>query len=281
LLPQYESNNYGNIQNYGEPLHFDHRIQEETTNSKIFYNYFSLYSKLNTDYHVDNEELTISFNDVRNNDKKILTLLRKEMWSTYSFKALERKLDIHQQSLSRALKRLLDLNLIEKTASGYKLVERNAYNFNPILEDNLLNEEPEVEKPKKYRKYKQLIQIYIPVKGNIEPLVDHLTGKWFGNLRWFGLIKKETGFRLQWIVMDKHSNDKLFQINVSILSEYIIVESDAASDSEKIEVMHYSNRIIEEITKILQENLHEEFIPEKECPPVYTNDIKFSRSSNK
>ena len=66
-----------------------------------------------------------------------------------------------------------------------------------------------------------------------------------------------------------------------ILSEYIIVESDAASDSEKIKAMYYSNRIIEEITKILQENLHEEFIPEKECPPVYTNDIKFSRNKNK
>ena len=200
------------------------------------------------------------------------------MWSTYSFKALERKLDIHQQSLSRALKRLLELNLIEKTSSGYKLVEGSVYNFNQILEDNLLNEEIELNKSKKHRKYKQLIQIYMPVKGNIEPIVDHLTGKWFGNLRWFGMIKKETGFRLQWIVVDKYSNNKIFQINVNILSEYIIVESDAVSDSEKVEAMYYSNRIIEEIIKILQENLLEEAIPEKEYTPVYTNDIKFSHN---
>ena len=118
----------------------------------------------------------------------------------------------------------------------------------------------------------------MPVKGNIEPIVDHLTGKWFGNLRWFGLIKKETGFRLQWIVVDKNSNNKIFQINVNILSEYIIVESDAVSDSEKVEAMYYSNRIIEEIIKILQENLLEEVIPEKEYTPVYTNDIKFSHN---
>ena len=72
------------------------------------------------------------------------------MLATYSFKALERKLDIHQQSLSRALKRLLDLDLIEKTSSGYKLVERNVYNFNPILEENLLNEEVEIDKTKKH-----------------------------------------------------------------------------------------------------------------------------------
>jgi predicted transcriptional regulator len=263
-----------------ELLHIDHKIQDQTTNSKIYDNYFTVYSNQNTDYPVDNDKLTIAINDVRNNDKKILLLLRKEMWSTYSFKALERKLEIHQQSLSRALKRLLDLNLIEKTSSGYKLVERNAYNLNPILDDNLLNEEPEIIKSKKIRKYKQLVQIYMPVKGNIEAIVDHLTGKWFGNLRWFGLITKETGFRLQWIVVDRYSNNKIFQINFSILSEYVIVESDAVSDNEKVEAMYYSNRIIEEIIKVLQENLHEESIPEKEFTPIYT-DIKFSHNRNK
>lgn len=264
-----------------EILKVDHRIQDQTTKSETYDNYFSLYSKHKTDFHVDNYKLTIAINDVRNNDKKILSLLRKEMWSTYSFKALERKLDIHQQSLSRALKRLLDLNLIEKTSSGYKLVERNAHNLNPVLDDNLLNEELEIDKSKKNRKYKQLIQIYMPVKGNIEPIVDHLTGKWFGNLRWFGLIKKETGFRLQWIVVDKYSNNKIFQINVSVLSDYVIVESDAVSDNEKVEAMYYSNRIIEEIVKILKENLHEEHVSKKEYTPVYTNDIKFSHNRNK
>jgi predicted transcriptional regulator len=277
LLPQPESSNRDNFQNSVELLHAGHKIPNQTTNLKIHYNYFSLNSKQKTDPHID-DKFTIAINDVRNNDKKILSLLRKEMWSTYSFKALQRKLNIHQQSLSRALSRLLDLNLIEKTSSGYKLVEGSAYNFNQTLEDNSLNEEIEIDKSKKLRKYKQLIQIYMPVKGNIEPIVDHLTGKWFGKLRWFGMIKKDTGFRLEWIVVDKNSNNKIFQININILSEYIIVESDAVSDSEKVEAMYYSNRIIEEIIKILQENLLEEVIPEKEYTPVYTNEIKFSHN---
>ena len=279
LLPQVNSYDYGNTQNY-EELHSSYKIQNQTTNLRIFYNDFSLNSNHITDPHIDNEKLTISTNDVRNNDKKILSLLRKEMLSTYSFKAIERKLDIHQQSLSRALKRLLELNLIEKTSSGYKLVERNVYNFNPVLEENLLDEEIEIDKTKKYRKYKQLIQIDIPIKGNIDPIVHHLAGKWFGNLRWFGLIKKETGFRLQWIVVDKYSNKMIFQMNISILSEYIIIESDAVSDTEKVEAMYYSNRIMEEITKILQENLIREVIPEKENTPICTSDIKLSHKRN-
>jgi len=44
--------------------------------------------------------------------------------------------------------------------------------------------------------------------------------------------------------------------------------------------MHYSNRIIEEIIKILQENLLEELKPEKEYTPIYANDIKVSHDRN-
>ena len=95
LLPLPESSNRDNFQNYVELLHADHKIPNQTTNLKIHYNYVSLNSKQKTDPHIDDEKFTIAINDVRNNDKKILSLLRKEMWSTYSFKALQRKVVFH------------------------------------------------------------------------------------------------------------------------------------------------------------------------------------------
>ncbi len=67
--------------------------------------------------------------------------MNEEIWSTYSFKALERKLDIHQQSLTRALKRLGYLNLIEKTPHGYKLIKKNI----PLSKDNIENSQLEEE----------------------------------------------------------------------------------------------------------------------------------------
>jgi hypothetical protein len=45
-----------------------------------------------------------------------------------------------------------------------------------------------------------------------------------------------------------------------------------------VEAMHYSNRIIEEIIKILQRNLLEEVIPEKEYTQIHTSEIKFSQN---
>src|SRR3954447_20374218 len=120
-------------------------------------------------------ESSISIDDLRNNDKKILVLLSEEVWSTYSFKALERKLDIHQQSLSRALKRLEYLNLIEKTPYGYKLKGKNVFPLTSIKQNNQSEEHEESisfeTKPKK--RFNQLIQIRIPIKSNIDIIVNH------------------------------------------------------------------------------------------------------------
>ncbi len=63
-----------------------------------------------------------------------------------------------------------------------------------------------MKQKKTKKRFNQLIQIRIPIKNNIELIVNHLIGKWFGNLRWFGLIKKETGFTLQWIAINKYNN---------------------------------------------------------------------------
>ena len=84
----------------------------------------------------NNKESSIPIDDLHNNDKKILVLLSEEVWSTYSFKALERKLGIHQQSLSRALKRLEYLNLVEKTPHGYKIKGKNIFPLTSIIQNN-------------------------------------------------------------------------------------------------------------------------------------------------
>jgi DNA-binding transcriptional ArsR family regulator len=245
-----------------------------------------------------NDESHVFIDNLRNNDKKILALLSEEDWSTYSFKALERKLGIHQQSLSRALKRLEYLNLVEKTPYGYKIKGKNIIPLISIIQNNQLEEQEEplpfgtITTRKTKKRYNQLIQIRIPIKSNIDIIVKRLVGKWFGNLRWFGLIKKEAGFTLQWVAINKYNssssnnNNNLFQINLNIVSEYIVIETNATSDKEKIDAMSYSNRLVEEITKILQSNIKEkEYEIPEEIPiarnfsSTYTNKLKYK--SNK
>ena len=73
--------------------------------------------------------------EFHNNDSKILSLLNQQTGSYYSFKGLMRKLNLHQQSLTRALGRLEHLGLIRRSEHGYKLTiaNRRAHKACPLL----------------------------------------------------------------------------------------------------------------------------------------------------
>src|SRR5919106_2889297 len=100
----------------------------------------------------DSQE-SLSATDFHNNDNKILALLNED-GSDYSFKGLMRKLSLHQQSLSRALRRLEEMDLVEKSPVGYRLSKAGATAMSRI---ELLRQQ---HKPTG-REYMQLLQTYI------------------------------------------------------------------------------------------------------------------------
>jgi DNA-binding MarR family transcriptional regulator len=198
------------------------------------------------------------------NDSKILSLMAQETRSNYSFKGLIRKLNLHQQSLTRALIRLEDLKLIEKSNIGYKLTKNGESLMILLLSsknstNNLVgsgNSVLEKEKEKEKRNgFIQLLQTYISVDVKPEKILHGLIGKWFYNLRWVGLIESEDGgYMLQWVSDDNNA----FQIILRIISDYLIIETNASSDKEKVEAMIGSYRIFEQIAKILRDKLEED-----------------------
>src|SRR5919112_1344741 len=196
------------------------------------------------------------------NDSKILSLMAQETRSNYSFKGLIRKLNLHQQSLTRALIRLEDMKLVEKSSIGYKLTENGVSLMRLLLSSKdraykLVSNNSILEKKKEKEKrngYIQLLQTYISVDVKPEEILYGLIGKWFNNLRWVGMIESEAGgYMLQWISDDHYG----FQINLRLISDYLIIETNAASDREKIEAMIGSYRIFEQISKILRNKLEE------------------------
>jgi hypothetical protein len=178
------------------------------------------------------EEESLSISEFHNNDTKVLELLN-EAGSNYSFKGIMRKLNLHQQSLSRALHRLEEIGLVERTAFGYKLGSISAAG-------------PEPRRPKGVE-YTQLLQTYIP--GNVKSgeVLRQLVGKWFKNLRWLGMIESGTGSTLQWT-----SDDGAFQINLRLISDYVIIETNASTEREKVQAMSGSYAIYEQITRVVQ-----------------------------
>ncbi len=177
-----------------------------------------------------------STEDLHNNDTKVLALLN-EAGSNYSFKGIMRRLGIHQQSLTRALRRLEEMGLVKKSKVGYHLSKEGGAVATAKVEA-------------KGRQYVQLLQSYIPVDIRPAEIVGALVGRWFKNLRWVGLIESATGFTLQW-----SSDDGSFQINLRMVSDYVIIETNASTEREKLQSMIGSYAIYEQIAKALQDRL--------------------------
>lgn len=189
----------------------------------------------------------ISLDDFQSNDKKVLSVLNQDSDladNQYTFNGLVRKLGIHQQSLSRALHRLEDAGLIQRTESGYK----PSKNLRSVLvKKSQIDLENLAKKiSKQHLQFVQIFQLYIPTTVKIDDVVDKLVGKWFGNLRWMGLVEGDGGYVLQWANSDK------FQVNLKIISRYATVESNAASEKDKAESLLSAHRIFEQITKVLK-----------------------------
>lgn len=189
----------------------------------------------------------ISLDDFQVNDKKVLSILNQDndlADNQYTFNGLARKLGIHQQSLSRSLHRLENSGLVEKSEAGY----RPSKNLRSILvkRSRLDLENLSRKISKQHLQFVQVLQLYIPSTVEVEEIVNKLVGKWFGNLRWIGLIDGDGGYVLQWANGDK------FQVNLKIVSRYAVVESNAMGDKSKAESMVSAYRIFEQITKVFQ-----------------------------
>jgi DNA-binding HxlR family transcriptional regulator len=193
------------------------------------------------------ESSGISLDDFQSNDKKVLSVLNQDSDladNQYTFNGLVRKLGIHQQSLSRALHRLEEAGLVQRTESGYKLSKNLRSVLVKQARIDLENLSRKISK--QHLQFVQILQLYIPATVKIDDIVGKLVGKWFGNLRWIGLIEGDGGYVLQW------ANSYKFQINLKIVSRYATVESNATSDKDKAEAMMGAHRIFEQFTKVIK-----------------------------
>jgi hypothetical protein len=143
-----------------------------------------------------------------------------------------RKLGIHQESLSRSLHRLDELGLVEKSELGYKLSMKGE-----LLSRNRTSDAKIA--------YTPLMQSYIPSNIDVSSIVGSLVGKWFKNLRWLGMIEGEMGHSLQW-----SNENNSFQVNLRIVGNYVIIETNAGSDKEKVEAMVSAYKIFEYVSKL-------------------------------
>jgi DNA-binding HxlR family transcriptional regulator len=196
---------------------------------------------------VIDESSAVSLDDFQENDKKVLSVLNQDndlADNQYTFNGLARKLGMHQQSLSRSLHRLESSGLVKKSQAGYQLSK--SLRSIMVKKSQLDLENISKKISRQHMQFVQVLQLYIPAVVEVEEIVSKLVGKWFGELRWIGLIEGDGGYILQW------SNSDRFQVNLKIVSRYAIVESNAMGDKDKAESVISAYRIFEQIARVFQ-----------------------------
>ena len=131
----------------------------------------------------------------------ILILIATESYSKnskvaeISFQGIKNKLQIHQQKITTALKRLINKGMIEKTLNGYSLKKKGLKTIDKILKsDTCLNNN--------CKEYFGL-EISIPLNkkhknNNFFKLIYLLKGRWFSHWRYIGLFSNPSSIKMEW-----------------------------------------------------------------------------------
>ncbi len=136
--------------------------------------------------------------DVTTRELNILLLLAIEAYSKdsnaeLSFQGIKTKLNLHQQKVTIALKRLQEKNLISRTLNGYTLTKTGIEVINSLLKSPI-NLDPESQE---YIGYEITVPLYNK-NNDLFRLVYLLKGRWFANWRWVGMFQNHSSIKMEW-----------------------------------------------------------------------------------
>lgn len=216
----------------------------EKLNTMNKYNKYILTESLNK--QKVNEDDYISVNDLRQSDIDILEILfdngDENTIATFTFNGLKVRSNLHQEILSRSLKRLKELGLVDKNKTGYNLNKKGKLLFSELK--NIL-----YGKRNNQTKYTQIIQLSVPFQIPNQQIVQNLSGKYFGSLRWIGMIQNIRGYQLKW----KDIED-FMEIILHLSNNNIIIETNEYKGMNISKAFSYSTKIIESIGSIGMKN---------------------------
>lgn len=122
-------------------------------------------------------------------DRSVLQLLAGERDAEVTFQGIRRRLGVHQESLVRALRRLQEDELVERTEEGYR-VSAQGLAIAQIQDGNA------------YPPPIPILRTVLPGREASRLAVEALRGRWFGDLRWYAQSFEGSVVTLSWVGTD-------------------------------------------------------------------------------
>jgi DNA-binding transcriptional ArsR family regulator len=181
-------------------------------------------------------QLDQGFEETEFDDREleVLRFLSNEQNAHYSFQGLRRRLGLHQETLTRTLKRLEDAHAIERSPDGYSLKSSVArYSF------NVQTTQP-VPKP--------IIDAYLPSEIDVTILFQKLRGRWFSNFRWLGYSRDGEQLAMTWI-----SEDGQIELQARIMGGKITIAADSLVNTQNSGHVAAAYQLFDHVSKIAEE----------------------------
>ncbi|NHI94014.1 MAG: hypothetical protein EAX96_16110 [Candidatus Lokiarchaeota archaeon] len=178
----------------------------------------------------------LTIESIKNNSNSIL-----------SFQGIKRKLNTHQQILSRSLKRLEEKGFLKKLNNDYLLTNKAILYFSDQINKMIKDE-------KQFQNNKLGIKTIFGTNITRDEFLNTLKGTWFSNFRYIGWYKGYDFVRLKWLT---ESND--FEGNATYQSGKIMTEtnklSPEISDEKLIDKNEkFKEKLIKKLFDSLSEN---------------------------
>ena len=174
-----------------------------------------------------------SIDDLRDHDREVLEFLSHDPDSQIAFQGLRRRLGIHPEQLSRALHRLADSELVERTDLGYRVSRR----ARGVLSPGTL---------KPAGPTATILQTSLPADVDLRGLVGALRGTWIGTLRWYGFSESDEGLRLGWGLEDDSIGIEILVRPGQLTMSATLDSPDRLDDATRLgyELFHHVSREI-------------------------------------
>jgi hypothetical protein len=160
----------------------------------------------------------------------VLEMLSAESDATYTFQGLKRRLGLHQEKLTRILRRLEDDNLVAKTEEGYRTLKHP------------------------HRETRHLVEGAPIIRGQLPPSIDSrlllekIKGRWFKNFRWMGYANSVDELSLYWI-----TEDNKFQVRIQLSPMEIMVWSKPTDNRESGSPVTPAYELFDRISRMIPE----------------------------
>jgi Bacterial regulatory proteins, gntR family len=163
-------------------------------------------------------------------DDRILTTLHG-LHGRMAFNGLRRKLGAHPESLARALRRLEREGLVERADGGYRSLSDGA--MSPALNAQELH---------------SIARIELPRELDESAIFARLAGRWFGSLRWIGMVEQSGRRLLAWARRDGYGQ-VLLGVHRGVLQVYV---PDSLGDQDEAEAEALAYELLVQAVQVVQ-----------------------------